>query len=305
MPVTKTESPLVSIITPSYNQGRFLRATVASVLAQDYPRIEYLVIDGASTDDSVAVLQSFGSRFYWISEPDRGQAHAVNKGLARARGDIRAYLNSDDVFLPGAVSSAVAYLQQHADCDVAFGQAQLVDETGRFLDWYPTEDYRPARLFEHCFLCQPATFWRRRVQERVGLFDEALHYALDLDYWLRVEKCGGRFGHCRTAWAASRWHDGAKTFAQREAVLREIIAVCVRHAGRAGMGRYEEYWRHRVFDKRCGWPRVLALAPQAAWYAALAHARWDSCHGRARSFLAEFGRALGRRMQRALLGTER
>ncbi|MCI0380860.1 MAG: hypothetical protein L0215_25030, partial [Gemmataceae bacterium] len=195
--------------------------------------------------------------------------------------------------------------QQRADCDVAFGQAQLVDESGQFLDWYPTEDYRPERLFEHCFLCQPATFWRRRVEERVGLFDEALHYALDLDYWLRVEKQGGRFGHCRTAWAASRWHDGAKTFAHRAALLREIIAVCVRHAGRAGLGRYAAYWRHRVFETRAGWPRLLASAPKAAAYLALAHARWHRCQGRPVPFLVQLSRSLGRRMFSALSGAKR
>ncbi|HLA97025.1 MAG TPA: glycosyltransferase family 2 protein, partial [Anaerolineales bacterium] len=140
--------PLVSIVTPSFNQGRFLEETIQSVLAQDYPRIEYLIVDGGSTDGSLEIIRRYADRLgWWVSEPDRGQTEALNKGFARARGEIFAWLNSDDTYLPQAVSEAVAYLQAHPEAGMVYGDANLVDEHGRVIGKFPARqtDYQRLR----------------------------------------------------------------------------------------------------------------------------------------------------------------
>ncbi|MFO0964057.1 MAG: glycosyltransferase family 2 protein [Gemmataceae bacterium] len=129
--------PLVSIVTPSFNQGRFIRRTIDSVLSQDYPRIEYVVIDGGSTDETIDVLRSYGSRLEWVSEKDRGQSHAINKGLSRTKGAIVAYLNSDDTLAPGAVATAARHFQEHPDWDLIYGEGEYIDEEDKALGLYP------------------------------------------------------------------------------------------------------------------------------------------------------------------------
>ena len=125
--------PLVTVVTPSYNQARFIRETIESVLKQDYPRIEYLVIDGGSTDESVSILREYSDHLRWVSEPDRGQAHAINKGWRQARGCILAYLNADDLYMPGAVAQAVAALVAHPEAAAVYGEGYHVDKEGRIL----------------------------------------------------------------------------------------------------------------------------------------------------------------------------
>ena len=196
--------PLVSIVTPSYNQGRFLKRTIDSVLMQSYPNIQYVVIDGGSTDESVEILRSYRDRFYWVSEPDRGQTNAINKGLARAKGEILAYLNSDDILAPRAIERVVHYLQQHPECDMVYGEADYIDEKDRVIGSYKTADYSLNRLIEDCMVCQPAAFWRKRMTEKVGPFDEQLNFAMDYDYWLRIAKAGGEIRFLREKLACSR-----------------------------------------------------------------------------------------------------
>jgi glycosyltransferase involved in cell wall biosynthesis len=238
--------PLVSIITPSLNQGRFLRRTVESVLSQSYPHIEYLVLDGGSTDESLAVLKSFGDRLAWVSEPDGGQAQALNKGFARARGDIRAYLNSDDVLAPAAVERMVEHFLAHAEADLVYGRANYVDETGRVLGAYRTAPYSTRRLVEDNCLCQPAVFWRARLARWVGPFDERLHCCMDYDYWLRAARAGARFHYVDDLLACSRLHPAAKTLSCRLQMYRESIAVCRQHAGFVPRGHLLGLWRQRL-----------------------------------------------------------
>jgi len=180
--------PLVSIVTPSYNQGRFIRETIESVLSQDYPHTEYMVIDGGSTDTTVAVLRGYGQRFFWTSEPDRGQAHAVNKGWMMARGEVWGWLNSDDLYLPGAVGNAVDYLVSHPDVGMVYGEAYHVSEEGIIIERYPTEPFDASRLGDTCYICQPTVFIRRTVVEDVGFLDESLNYCIDYDLWIRIAK---------------------------------------------------------------------------------------------------------------------
>ena len=185
------EHHLVSIVTPSYNQSRYIEETIQSVLLQDYPAIEYLIIDGGSTDGSVEIIRRYATRLsYWVSEPDVGQADAINKGWQRARGDIIAYINSDDLYLPGAIHRAVHYFEQHPEVGIVCGACQLIGKDGKPLR-APVEV--PEISLEWLLrypLPQPAVFFRRSVIEQIGLLDPALHYVLDWEFCIRAAMTG-------------------------------------------------------------------------------------------------------------------
>jgi glycosyltransferase involved in cell wall biosynthesis len=272
--------PLVSIVTPSFNQGRFLRRTIDSVLSQDYPHIEYLVFDGGSTDQSLDILKSYGKRFFWLSQKDRGQSDAINQGLRRAHGDILAYLNSDDVLLPGAVAAIVAHFRRQPDVDVVYGNAYHIDENDLVLGEYSTAPFDFERLLQSCFICQPAAFWRRRVIDRVGLFDDSLHWAMDYEYWLRLGRAGATFALVPEFLACSRTHAQTKTLSGRLNIFREIIAVSRRHAEDASFSQYYAYWHHRCHERVSGWPRLLRWLPECHWWLANAHRRWHRARNR-------------------------
>jgi glycosyltransferase involved in cell wall biosynthesis len=221
--------PLVTVVTPSYNQGRFMRTTIESVLKQDYPRIEYIVVDGGSTDETVSILREYSDRLRWVSEPDHGQAHAINKGWRQASGSILAYLNSDDVYLPGAVAQAVAALADHPEAAAVYGEGYHVDEGGRILERYPTEPFTPDRLQETCFICQPTVFLRRDAVEQAGYLDESLRYCMDYDFWIRLTRAGKILSHTPHYLASTRLHADAKTLDQRGRAHAEILRVTHRH----------------------------------------------------------------------------
>ena len=221
LPPTVVEDPrlpLVSVVTPSYNQGRFIRETIDSVLGQDYPNIEYWVIDGGSTDETVSVLSEYehDPRFHWISEPDQGQSDAINKGWSRCRGDILAWLNSDDLLLPGAITAQVAFLQSHPDVDIVYSNAQAIDTCGHQIGAIWSRPFAQQELLRRCFISQPTVFLRRSAICRNGPVDGSFHYTMDYDYWLRasLHSC---FAYNPATIAAFRFHDTSKTVA---AVMR-------------------------------------------------------------------------------------
>jgi len=184
-----SSNPLVSIVTPSYNQAWFLEATILSVLNQDYPRIEYIIIDGGSADESVEIIRKYQDRLaYWVSEPDRGQGHAINKGFARATGEIFAWLNSDDMYTANAVTTAVQWILAHPDVALVYGDCLIIDETGTTRGLVPwTEDFDLHRLvYSHDFVPQPAAFFRADAFRAVGGIDESLYNCLDYDLWIRL-----------------------------------------------------------------------------------------------------------------------
>jgi glycosyltransferase involved in cell wall biosynthesis len=224
------DRPLVSIVTPSFNQGRFIRETIESVLAQGYPHVEYLVMDGGSTDETVKILQEFDDRLAWVSEPDRGQADAINKGWRRAQGSVLAYLNSDDTYLPDAVERAVACLEEHPEVGAVYGEGYHVNEAGAILERYPTEPFSMERLQETCFICQPTVFLRREIVERVGYLDESLHFCLDYDLWIRIGRVA-RFVYTPHFLANTRLHGDTKTLGQRARVHTEIMRMIQHHYG--------------------------------------------------------------------------
>ncbi len=183
--------PLISIVTPSYQQGNFIRQTIESVLTQEYPNIEYWVIDGGSTDDTVAILQEYEheQRFSWISEPDTGQSNALNKGLARCNGDIFYWINSDDVLLPGALRQVADTWIRSGQPSIIYGLARLIDQDGQDLGYCPLQTanltLKTVISLRRMFM-QPATFVPMETVRAVGGIDERLHYTMDLDLWIKV-----------------------------------------------------------------------------------------------------------------------
>lgn len=215
--------PSVSIIVPSLNQGAFIGQTVHSILGQDFGELECVVMDGGSTDDTLDILRSINDpRLTWVSEPDRGQSDAINKGLQRASGQFLSYLNSDDVLLPGAVSSAVAAFDRLPEADLIAGDLLFINESGQEIDMLPGQPFILAELLggKNRFN-QAGAFWRRRLTERIGLFDESLHYCMDHDYWARASLSGAVIEYVPGARAAFRFHASSKTVSQTEGFLAD------------------------------------------------------------------------------------
>ena len=187
--------PKISIITPSYNQGSFIKQTIDSVLDQNYPNLEYWVIDGGSTDETIKILKSYGGKIKWISEKDKGQTDAINKGLKKITGDIIAFINSDDYYEQNALKLVGSYFKNNPKCHWLTGDYRVVDETGKikrsFIPWYKNMWKKlPTRVFLPItnYISQPSTFWSRQAFENVGYFNEKLRYTMDYEYWLRLMK---------------------------------------------------------------------------------------------------------------------
>jgi glycosyltransferase involved in cell wall biosynthesis len=258
---TSTDLPLVTVVTPSYNQGPFIRETIESVLSQDYPNLEYLVIDGGSTDETLSILKTYGSKFLWISELDEGQAHAINKGWKRSKGEILAWLNSDDIFQPGAIQKAVEYFLKHPEVGAVYGEAYYINEDGDVISRYPTEPFDRHRLVEFCYICQPATFVRRSVVEDVGLLDESLNFCMDYELWIRIARKYG-FGYLSHYLALSRLHTDCKTVRSRLIALREIADVIYRYYGfvpPSWLGAYVRAELESRLDRSVRWQNALFM----------------------------------------------
>lgn len=216
---------LVSIITPSYNQAAYLEQTITSVLGQDHADMEYIVIDGGSTDGSVEVIRKYSDRLaYWVSEKDSGQAEAINKGFAKATGEIIAWLNSDDYYLDGAVGAAVKVFEQNPDVVLVYGNMLSVDEHGK-----PFNSLNYKQLTLEDLLCfqiigQPAVFMRRAALQQAGGLDLAFHFMLDHHLWIRIAQLG-RILHVPQTWSAARYHAEAKNFAKAAEFGRDAFRI--------------------------------------------------------------------------------
>jgi glycosyltransferase involved in cell wall biosynthesis/GT2 family glycosyltransferase len=209
-------APLISLVTPSYNQAAFLKQTIRSVLAQEYPRLEYIIQDGGSTDATPAVLERYrGMLAHVESQPDRGQAHALNRGFRRATGDILAYLNSDDLFLPGALAYVARYFALHRDVDVVYSHRVIIDADDREVGRWVLPPHDDGVLLWQDYVPQETLFWRRSVWERAGArLDESYHFALDWDLLVRFREAGARFARVPRFLAAFRIHPQQKTSAR-------------------------------------------------------------------------------------------
>ena len=221
----------LSIVTPSYNQGEFIRRTIESVLTQGCEDLEYIVMDGGSSDNTVEILQEYGRAFYWESKKDKGQADAVNQGIRKAKGDIIGWLNSDDIYYPGAFDAVMDYFTQNPDVNIVYGNAYHIDSGDNVIEEYYTEDFDFERLKDICYICQPSLFFRRSIVDRYGYLDDRLQYCMDYDYWLRLAK-HEKFARIDNFIAGSRLYDANKTLGSRVKVHDEIAETLKRHFGK-------------------------------------------------------------------------
>jgi GT2 family glycosyltransferase len=216
---------LVSIITPSFNQAAYLEQTINSVLDQEYSEIEYIVMDGGSLDASIDIIKKYADRLaYWVSEKDCGQADAINKGFARATGDIIAWLNSDDYYLAGAVGAAVGYFEEHPDVVLVYGNMLAVDEHGKTFNTLTYNSLTLEDLLCFQIIGQPAVFIRRSALESSGRLDPSLHFMLDHHLWIRIA-LQGKILHVDQTWAAARYHAEAKNRAKAAEFGRDAFRI--------------------------------------------------------------------------------
>jgi glycosyltransferase involved in cell wall biosynthesis len=273
----------LSVITPSFNQGPYIERTLQSVLSQDWRPIEYVVFDAGSKDETVSLLTRYGNHIRWRSEPDRGQAHAVNKGIQATTGDIIGWLNSDDVYYPGAVRTVMDYFADHPEVDVVYGLADHIDAHDKWIEDYPTEDWDLEKLKLTCFICQPTVFFRRKVVAEHGLLDENLHYCMDYEYWLRLGAAGVRFARLPVKLAGSRMYRENKTLGARVKVHSEINGMFRKQFDRVP-DRWLSNYAHAVVDcnfDRTRHPRRFLVA--VALQSVLASLYWNARVSRAMS----------------------
>lgn len=245
----ETSLPMISAVMPTYNQGAYIRLALESIFSQNYPKLEVIVVDGMSTDNTIEILKSYGDRIRWISEKDKNQSDALNKGFAMARGEIIAWLNSDDLYDEGAFLTVGRYFAEHPDVMWLYGRAIIIDEEGEEIRRWVTNyknfflpRYRYSGLLIQNTLSQMAVFFRRRVVEEVGLLDVGLHNAMDYDYWLRL---GKRYkpAYLDQNFGKFRLHTGSKTIKQSRDLFDSDYACAKKY----GAGRPHLIFLHKIF----------------------------------------------------------
>lgn len=284
--MTLKPSMKFSIVTPSYQHAEYIEQTIRSVVEQDYPHVEYRVIDGGSTDETLQILRRYEDKLKWVSEPDRGQTDAINKGFVLARGDILGWLNADDYYAPGALRTVAEYFTAHADAVFVYGDAVGIDRKGRK---YGARIHIRARqqidesdfdilVNRYDFLVQPACFWRASLWRDLGDLDVNLRYSMDYEYWMRVAK-RYRMDYLPVTLAYERLYGQAKTGTGDINRIEEIEQVAVRHGG-TGLPRnyhaeaaayYTLRALRRIFnlsllDAQADMRRVVTLKPMPIKY---------------------------------------
>ena len=222
-----SKNPLISVITPCWNSETFIERTIHSVLGQDCSDVEYIVIDGGSTDTTIEIINAYADRIsYWCSEPDKGMYDAINKGMRRANGEILAYLNSDDIYYPGTLTFVARYFAENPEVDLLFGDLNFIDESDcvLFKQSYPDFHLPRFRSMRHAAIGQPAAFWRRSLWTAVGEFDTTLRMASDFEFFIRAGLIG-RLVHVSKVMAAFRVHGGSMTQSQIEISHAEVAEI--------------------------------------------------------------------------------
>ena len=214
-----------SVITPSYNQGRFIERTIQSVLLQKNITKEYVIHDGKSTDETLNILQSYKDKLSFISEKDNGQAHAINNGIKSTTGRFIAWINSDDIYYDDTFLIVKKTFDENPDVDLIYGNAYHIDEYDKFIEHYPVENWNPQTLQERCFICQPATFFRRSTIHKYGYLDENLQFCMDYEFWLRLSIKKIKAIRINKVLAGSRMYEDNKTKSQILSVHKEIAIM--------------------------------------------------------------------------------
>ncbi len=227
-----SSQPKVSIITPSFNQGRFLEASIRSVLEQDYPEIEYIIVDGGSKDNSVEIIKKYEDRLaWWVSQKDKGHADALNKGFARATGEILAWLNSDDIYFPNAISEAVSILKSHPEVGMVYGDADLIDDSGATVGRFASKQTNYRQMLRgSVHIPQATTFLRADLWRQVGPLDLSLFFSFDYDLWVRLAKVS-QLLYVPQRWANFRIHSEGKTIINDDRCYPDMLRVLEREGG--------------------------------------------------------------------------
>lgn len=254
--------PKVSIITPSFNQGKYLEDTILSVVTQSYPNLEYIIVDGGSKDNSLEIIKKYTEKYKfikWVSESDAGQSNAINKGFKLSTGDIVAWLNSDDTYCSDSIANAVDFFYSNSDLDLMYGNANIIDEKGIFKEKFSlVENYNLERLKNiNIFIMQPTTFWKREVFDKVGFLDESLYYTMDWDFWIRIGNCC-KVGYNNKVIANTREYLSTKTFDGGFRRFKEIKMILRRY----GNKRYPPLYWTMLFD--IIYKKLYKISPEGA-----------------------------------------
>lgn len=296
--------PKFSIVTPSYNQAAFIAETIESVLSQagDF-EIEYFVMDGGSTDGSVEIIQSYADRvaagdwpvkcvdisMAWVSQQDKGQSDAINNGLRQATGDFASYINSDDLYCPGAFERVAREFVVHPEVDFVYGDGDVIDKAGN-LQWeWLSRPYNHAVMTSYHFLwndftnyiMQQATFWRRNVLDKIGYFDESFHYGMDVEFWIRAGQAGLKLYHIPHKLGKFRLIQGTKSLSSPTVFWEDYLEIYRRYRGNRALGIFFAYYYYnlaRQFD--------FDLA-QTAKEGQRVFARWQTLPAREQQIIAQ------------------
>ena len=252
---------LVSVITPSYNQAKFLEATIQSVLSQDYPEVEYIIVDGGSTDGSVDIIKRYSDRLaWWVSERDQGQTDAINKGFARAKGQVLAWLNSDDTYQPGAIRQAADFLQAHAEVGMVYGDTNFIDEAGRQIGRFGAAQTNYSLLRQgYVHIPQQASFFSADLWQKVGPLDPSFYFAMDYDLWVRLAKLAPLVYNPQL-WANFRLHGSGKTIASDDRCWPEMLRVHYREGGSFLSMIVAKYYLRKLAAPYITWKRRRLFA---------------------------------------------
>jgi len=256
-----TDTPLVSIVTPSFNQARYLEAAMKSVFAQEYPRLEYIVVDGGSTDGSADIIKRYEHKLaWWVSEKDKGQTDAINKGFARARGDILAWLNSDDTYEPGAVNSAVQALQAHPEAGMVYANCNFINEGGQVIGKFGAAQTDYRRLREgYVHIPQQSMFFRAGLWKQLGPLDPSFYFAMDYDLWTRIAARMQLKYIADQTWANFRLHTSGKTIAADDRCWPEMMRVHYRDGGSFLSVIVAKYYIRKLIAPLWNWRRRKKL----------------------------------------------
>jgi glycosyltransferase involved in cell wall biosynthesis len=244
--------PKISVVTVSYNQAKFLEQTIISVINQNYPNLEYIVIDGGSEDESVDIIKQYADRInYWVSEPDGGQTNGLIKGFMKATGDIQCWINSDDMLEYGALIEVADFFIEHPNAQVVTGDAILIDEHGKITRVQKQiKFYRFLWIYDHNYITQSSTFWRRELYERVGGLDPAFDVSMDADLFIRFADVT-ELHHVRKLWSRFRLHDGQKSCNKVAEMKKESDII-----------RYRYIMNENLFSRQ--FKRVIAIMARRA-----------------------------------------